>query len=146
MQKPLFARIVAPVAIAVAAAACGSDSPMTTAAPTTINLGGAWTGTWQFLTAGVTVTDTVTATLTQSGSQVTAGWTAASGATGTLAFAAAAGFTGPFTINEPALGFTCTGSGQASGTAAVDALAFDVPSIGGSGCQWSTNNHFALHR
>ena len=63
-------RIFAAVLIAIAATAC-DDSPT----GPSVDLGGAWTGTLTFVTSGVTVTDSVAATLSQSGSSVTGGWT-----------------------------------------------------------------------
>ena len=69
------------VALLLALAACGGKGSPSSPAPS-LNLAGTWGGTWTFVTSGVTVSDTVAATLTQSGTGADGTWTSQSGATG----------------------------------------------------------------
>src|SRR6185295_2366789 len=59
---PMRPRLVLAVALA-AQLACGGSSSPTSPAPA-LSLAGTWTGSWQFVTSGVTVSDAVTATFT----------------------------------------------------------------------------------
>jgi hypothetical protein len=141
-----LARIVAPLAIVIAAAACGGDSQSTTAA-SSLNLDGSWTGMWQFQSSGLTITDAVTATASPYLSQETIAWQAASGPSGSFFLAnPGAAFSGTLNVQQSGLGLNCAGTGAMTGTATASTLTLDVPSISGSSCQWSTSNHFVLHR
>jgi hypothetical protein len=126
-------------------ASVGCDSDMS---PSRIDVGGAWTGTWRFVTGGVTVTDAVTATLTQNGTNVTGTWTAASGPAGELSFAIGAEIAGTLTMTLTTItGQPCTGTTTLSGTATPTALDFTTTSPAPSGvCQWATSNEFSFRR
>jgi len=125
------------------AAACGGSS--STPGPATI--AGDWSGTWQFVTSGVTVTDNVHVTFTQSDT-VTGTWVADGGATGQFRFASGSPVSGTFSITLLKVnGQTCSGSGNLTGTVATNAVSLSVPSIfSASQCDWATNNQFSLHR
>jgi hypothetical protein len=128
-------------AMVVAAGSCGSP-----AKPTSIQVAGTWTGSWKFVTAGVTVTDTVTATLTQSAFSVSGTWTSAGGASGTLSFAVDASFVGSMSIVRTLLtGTVCSANSTISGSAEASNLQFAAASFSGTGlCQWATDNRFTL--
>src|SRR5690349_13863842 len=64
------------VVLTAAASSCG-DSPAAPAA--SLNLAGNWTGTWTFVSGGATVTDTVTMTVSQSGTSAGGQWNASGG-------------------------------------------------------------------
>ena len=123
--------------------ACG-DSP---ASPSG-DLSGAWTGSWQFRTAGVTVTDAVTATFTASGANATGSWAAAGGASGQLTINAGSRILGSLTITQTHFtGQVCTGTTIVSGTATateIDLIAADITPAGT--CQWATEMRFTLRR
>ena len=129
-------------------AACGgSSSP---SSPTTsLNLAGSWTGTWQFVTSGTITTDTITATLTQNGTDAGGTWTAQSGATGQFTrLTATASTSGSMTISQTTLsGTVCSGTTSVSGTATSATLELTIAPITPSGiCQWATGQQFSLRR
>ena len=137
-------RLVLGCLVALAAACGGSSMPP---APTPITIAGDWSGTWQFVTSGVTVTDNIRATFTQSGT-ATGTWSADSGATGQFTFAVAANITGTLTITQLKVsGVTCTATANLTGTVATNAITLSVPTIPSSPqCDWATNNLFSLRR
>jgi hypothetical protein len=138
-------RVVIVSAMLVVAAACGS-SPSAPSSPA-LSLAGSWSGTWQFVTAGATVTDAVTANLTQSGSAVSGPWTAASGATGQLNFTAGSTVSGTMTITQSIVTTCSTAAISLSGTATTTSLDFTLAPIPSSGtCQWPTGNHFVFRK
>jgi hypothetical protein len=124
-------------------AACDSDS-----SPSDIDVEGSWTGTWQFVTGGVTVTDTITATLDQDGNDVTGTWTAASGPTGEVNFIVEASISGTITISQTTItGQACTATTTISGTASATAIDFAAATITPTGiCQFAASNQFSLRR
>ena len=123
---------------------CGSSS---TAPSSSLSLGGSWNGTFQYVTGGVTVTDTVTATIIQSTSAI-GQWAAASGATGTFSFPPAATASGAFTISQPNIGSAaCAGTSTMAGTAATSAVVFTVADITKTAtCPWATQMTMTLQR
>jgi len=128
--------------------ACGGGSAPSSPTPT-LNLAGTWTGTWQFVTSGATIVDTVTATLTQAGSTVSGTWTSESGATGQISnLAAQASVSGSLTISQPTLtGPACTATTSVSGTASASSIDLTLPQIPGSGaCQWGSSMQFSLRK
>ena len=139
--------------VAIAAAlmlftACGGGSTSPSPTPA-LNLAGTWTGSWQFVTSGATIVETVTATLTQTGSTVSGTWTSESGATGQISnLAAQASVSGSLTISQPTLtGPTCTTTTSVSGTASASAIDLTVPQIPATGvCQWGSSMQFSLHK
>lgn len=129
-------------------AACGGGSTSPSPAPS-LNLSGTWTGSWQFVASGATIVDTVTATLTQTGSTVSGTWTSESGATGQITnLAAQASASGSLTISQPTLtGPTCTATTSVSGTASASSIDLTVPQIPAVGvCQWGSSMQFSLHK
>ena len=126
------------------AAGCGGGPT----SPTAVNVAGNWTGTWKFVTSGVTVTDNVTAAFTQSGASVNGTWTAESGPTGSMSFQVGSTFTGSFTISQTTLGgATCTATATLSGQATSSSLEVTVVSIPASStCSWASNHQFSLHK
>ena len=136
------------LAVALAAhLACGGSTPP--APSTNLNLAGTWTGSWRFVTSGVTITDAVTATLTQSGSDVNGTWTAQSGASGQITHLTPSTSTsGGLTISQTALtGTLCNATTTVAGTASASALELSVAPIGSSGvCQWATSQQFSLRK
>ena len=139
------------VAIAVAlmlVTACGGGSTSPSPTPA-LNLAGTWTGSWQFVTSGATIVETVTATLTQTGSTVSGTWTSESGATGQISnLAAQASVSGSLTISQPTLtGPTCTTTTSVSGTASASSIDLTVPQIPATGvCQWGSSMQFSLRK
>jgi hypothetical protein len=127
------------------AGAGGCDSG---ASPSDIDVDGAWSGTWQFVTGGVTVTDTVTASLEQDGNDVTGTWTAASGPAGELTFAVAESISGTLTITQTTItGQTCTATSPITGTASATAIDFSASAPTAAGiCQFAASNQFSLRR
>lgn len=127
------------------AAACGSSTSTPAPAPATI--AGDWSGTWQFVTSGVTVTDNVHVTFTQSDT-VTGTWAADGGATGQFRFAPGSTVTGTFSITQLTVGGQpCNGSANLTGTVATNAITLSVPTIPSTPqCAWAANNQFSLHR
>ena len=113
-----------------------------------LTVSGTWTGTWTYVSSGVTVTDDVTATLTQNGSNATGSWTAASGATGQLSLNVASDLSGSITLNQTPLGSNaCTASTPIAGSATASSLDFTLSPITGAGlCQWATSQRFALQK
>ena len=126
--------------------ACGSDSP---GAPSpSLNLAGPWTGTWSFVSGGATVSDTVTVTLTQSGTSVGGQWSATGGAAGTVAFPPTADFTGTASISQTLItGGNCSATTTLTGTASANQVRFTLGTLTPTGlCQWATNHQFTLTR
>ena len=64
-QRAVAQHLTGPLCV-LAGAGCDSDM-----SPSRTDVGGSWTGTWQFVTGGLTVTDAVTAMLTQNGTNAT---------------------------------------------------------------------------
>ena len=127
--------------------ACGGNSPSSPSA--TLNLGGAWTGSLQYVTSGVTVTDAVTATLTQTGTSVGGTWTAESGASGQFSnLTAAASVTGIVTISQTTLtGASCSATSAINGNASASSITLAVAQIQPTGiCQWASGMQFSLRR
>ncbi|MEZ5318072.1 MAG: hypothetical protein R2752_11780 [Vicinamibacterales bacterium] len=135
------------LALAVAAATCGGNSP-TTPSPSGANVAGTWSGSWQYVTAGTTVTDTVSATLTQNGSAATGSWAAAGGAGGQLSFTTTGALTGTITISQTALGgLNCSASTTISGSSSASVISFTLGTLPSTGaCAWATNQQFSLTR
>jgi hypothetical protein len=128
-------------------AACGGSSPPSPSA--NLNLAGTWTGSWQFVTSGATITDAVTATLSQNGATVTGTWSGESGASGQFtSLTPQASTTGSLTIAQPTLtGAVCTATTAVSGTASASSLELAVPQIAPSGiCQWASGMQFSLRK
>jgi hypothetical protein len=127
-------------------AGCGGDSPTNPSG--SLSLSGNWTGTWQYVASGVTVTDDVTATLTQSGSSATGGWSSASGATGQLSLTVASDLSGTITITQtPLASNACTASTSLSGSATSSTMDFTLAPISGTGlCQWAASQRFVLEK
>lgn len=140
-------RLLAAIALVVAAASCSEKMPTGPDTPS-LNLAGAWTGTWTFVSAGATVTDTVTMTLTQTGASVNGTWSAASGATGTVGFSAAATISGSASISQTLIsGATCTASSTLAGTAATASVQFSLGTLTSSGlCQWASGHQFTFSK
>lgn len=125
---------------------CGGSSP---AAPTQpLNLAGAWTGTWTFVTAGATVSDAASVTITQTGTSIGGLWTASNGPGGQLAFSAGTSISGTATISQVLLsGQVCTASTTLTGTASATSLQFTLGALASAGlCQWATNQQFSFTR
>ena len=132
------------IVIAATAAAACDDSPT----EPTLALSGVWTGTLTFVTSGVTVTDTVSATLSQSGSSVTGGWTSAGGTSGQLTMTAAADISGTTTINHTTIaGQVCSASTSVAGPATQTRLELALGALTSTGvCQWAANQQLVLTR
>jgi hypothetical protein len=130
------------------AMACGSSPPTS---PTPPSGGGSetkWNGTWQFVSGGATVTDVVSAALSDDGANVTGTWTSQSGATGTLRFVLAATITGTITIAQPWFtGGVCGGTSTLTGTLSASSLEFTIAQIPPSGvCVWGSDQKFSLRK
>ncbi|HYN06437.1 MAG TPA: hypothetical protein VES67_03510 [Vicinamibacterales bacterium] len=139
-------RAVGAVLVCGCALALGScDSGMS---PSDIDVDGSWTGTWRFVTAGVTVTDTVTARLTQDGSNASGTWMSESGPSGDLTFTVGASISGTLTITQTTLiGQTCSATTNLSGSAASGTIEFTTTEITPGGiCQWAASNQFSFRR
>ena len=147
-RRRLLVRAPAAMAIALAmlATGCGGDSPTNPSG--SLNVSGSWTGTWQYVASGVTVTDDVSATLTQNGSSATGPWTSSSGATGQLSLSVATDLSGTITINQtPLASGACTASTAITGSATSSTLDFALGPMTGTGlCQWATDQRFALRK
>lgn len=139
----ILAVVVITSACALASAGCDSDM-----SPTRIDVAGSWTGTWQFVTGGATVTDAVTATLTQNGTNATGTWMAASGPTGELSFEVRDSINGTLTMTQTAItGQPCTATTTLSGAVTQTTLEFTTTTPIASGiCQWAANNQFSFRR
>lgn len=126
--------------------ACGG-SPATPT-PTPLNLAGTWAGTWTFLSGGATVTDAVTMMVTQNGTAAGGQWSATGGAGGTMAFAAAADFTGTASISQTLLGgVNCSASTTVTGTASSTQIRITLATLTPTGlCQWAANQQFTFSR
>ena len=127
-------------------AACGD--PPTTPTPVAVNIGGAWTGTWTFVTAGVTVTDAVSVTFTQSGTSAGGLWTAATGPGGQITLEVGPTVSGTVSISQTLLnGVNCTASTTITGTASSSRVQFTLGALTPAGlCQWATNQQFTFTR
>ncbi len=124
------------------AGGCESDT-----SPSDIEVRGSWTGTWQFITGGVTVTDTATATLTQNGANAAGTWTAASGPTGDLSFMVGESISGTLTITQTTItGQSCTATTTLAGTASSVALDFTATVTPTGTCQFAASNQFSFRR
>jgi hypothetical protein len=131
-----------------ASAACGGGSSPSAPTPS-LNLAGNWAGSFQFVTSGVTITDGVTATFTQTGTNVTGTWRAESGGSGQFTqLAAQASTSGSVTISQTTItGATCNATAAFNGTASASALDLNVAQIPANGtCQWASGMQFALRK
>jgi len=141
----LFA-VLAAVALAVA---CG-DSPTEpgSMSQADVNVAGEWSGAWTFNAAGLSVTDDLAVSLSQSGGIVTGTWSATSGASGQIRFDATRPVSGTLTISQLLLGSTsCNGSTTIAGTASTDRIDITLADIPSQGvCQWGTGSRFVLTR
>jgi hypothetical protein len=128
---------------ALALASCHSGM-----SPSDIEVDGAWNGTWQFVTGGVTVSDAVTARLTQSGANASGTWTAESGPAGEISFAVGGPISGSLTITQTTLtGQTCTATTPLSGSATSSTIEFTTTDFTPSGiCQWAASNRFTFRK
>ena len=133
------------LAMVALTSACGHGSPTS---PDLLDLAGNWTGTWQFVTSGVTVTDNLSVTFTQTGTAAAGTWSADSGASGVFNFPATTTVSGSMSIMQVTLsGVTCQATAGLSGSAAANSLSLQVPTIAGTtSCSWASNNVFSLHR
>ena len=113
-----------------------------------LNLAGSWSGTWTFVTAGFTVSETVSMTVTQNGETSAGGqWVTTSGAVaGTVAFPPTADFTGTANISQTLLnGVNCSATTTATGTATASQIRFTLGTLTPAGlCQWATNHSFTF--
>ena len=141
MRPAIHLALLCVVTLAVA---CGSNPPTSPSPPLT----GPWNGTWQYVSGGATVTDTVNATISDNGTELTGTWTSASGATGTLRFAPGPAIKGTFSIAQPWFtGGVCAGNTTLEGTASASAVDFTLAQIPPSGvCIWGSNQKFSLHK
>ena len=133
------------IAACVLIASCG-DSP--TPPTTTLNLAGAWTGTWTFTSGGAMVTDTVTMTVSQTGTSAVGQWSSTSGAAGTVTFTATEEFTGSAGLSQTLIiGGNCTASTTLTGTASMNQIKFTLGALTPTGlCQWAPSNQFTFTR
>ena len=131
--------------ILVGSVSCGSPAGPT---PVVVNISGSWTGTWTFLTACVTVTDTVSVTFTQNGTSASGPWSSASGPGGQLNLMIGAGLSGSASINQTLLsGQNCSASTTVTGTATATRVQVTLGALQASGlCQWATNQEFVFAR
>lgn len=127
----------------VALSSCGGSPTPPSAS---LELAGAWTGSWTFPSGGATVTDTVTMTVTQNGTSVGGQWSSAGGAGGTVAFTAAANFTGTANISQTLIiGGNCSATTTITGTAAPNQIRFTLGTLTPAGlCQWASSNQFTF--
>lgn len=133
------------VALFALVSACGS-SP---ASPSTsLSLSGTWTGSFQYQTGGVTVTDAVSLVLQQPSATATGSWSASGLTSGTVSFAAGATFAGTMTISQPNIGSgPCNGSSTIAGTATTTDLTFTVADLTTTAsCPWATQMKFVLKK
>jgi hypothetical protein len=140
------ARLLVAAAI-VALGSCGGKNPPGPSA--TLNLGGNWSGVWQYVTSGVTINDSVTATLTQNGADVTGTWTAESGASGQFQrLAAQASTSGTLTITQTTVtGAVCNATTPVAGTASATNIELTLSAIPANGvCQWAASQQFSLRK
>jgi len=139
-------RLIGALLCGTSFAACGG--PPAAPTPTAVNIGGAWTGTWTFVTAGVTVTDTVSATFTQTGTAAGGLWSAAAGPGGQMTLDVGPTLSGSVSISQTLLsGVNCTSSTTISGTASSTRVQFTLAALAPSGlCQWATNQQFTFTR
>jgi hypothetical protein len=140
--------LIAAAAWSLLLAACDSGSPTGPGKPG-IQVSGAWAGEWRFVAAGVTVTDAITATLTQDGSTVSGVWTGTGSARGEWEFERSDPTTGTATIRQTALtGQDCTAvttiTGGSVSASTIELTLEDVPPAGI--CQWATSQRFVLSR
>lgn len=131
------------VALSVLGAGCSSPT-----GPDGFGVDGTWSGSWSFMSGGATVTDTVTAAISQSGNSASGSWNAASGPSGTLTFTPTTATSGTLTIMQTVItgqvcAATTTVTGTASGTRIELTLA-DFPTT--PFCPWATMNRFVLTR
>jgi len=127
-------------------AACG-DTPATPT-PVALNIGGAWNGTWTFVTAGVTATDAVSVTFTQTGTSAGGFWSSATGPGGQITLEVGPTISGSVSISQTLLsGVNCTASTTISGTASSSRVQFTLGALTPAGlCQWATNQQFTFTR
>lgn len=135
--------IVGIVALAILGAAC--DSPT---GPDGFTIEGTWTGSWQFMSGGTTVTDGITATISQNGGTASGTWMAASGPSGTLTLTPTNSTAGTVTIIQTVLtGRVCSAATTAAGTASgtrIELTLTDFPPD--QSCPWATTSRFVLTR
>jgi len=139
-----ISRTLVVAALVLFVAGCGSSPSNPSPA---LSLSGTWTGTWQYVTAGATITDTVTTTLGQNGSSASGPWTASSGASGQLNLTVASSASGTMTINITLISSCSSGNVALTGTETATTIDFTLAPIPASGsCTWPTGNHFVLTR
>jgi hypothetical protein len=126
-------------------AGCGSKPPTS---PSTLTLSGTWTGKFEYVTGGVTVSEDATLLLNQSSTTASGSWNGTSGSSGTLSLTLNASTTGAFTISQPNLGSAaCTGSSTVSGTASATDLVVNVAELVRTPtCPWASAMKFTLHK
>jgi hypothetical protein len=111
---------------------------------------GNWSGSWTFVTAGVTVTDNAHASVSVDGTGVHGTWTAESGPGGTFTFASlpsGAAASGTLTIAISTLSGTCSAQASVSGTATTGALDLVVAALpSNANCVWATDQRFAFKK
>jgi hypothetical protein len=147
MIRRLVFLLLMSAALGLSGSACSESTPTGPSTPS-LSLAGAWTGTWTFVSAGATVTDTVAMTLSQTGASVNGQWSSSGGASGTIGFSAAATISGSAAISQTLLtGATCTASTTLTGTATTTAIQFSLGSLSGTGlCQWATGHQFSFSK
>lgn len=140
-------RLAVAVALLVLTVACG-DSPTAPASQAEVNVAGDWSGTWTFSAAGLSVTDDLSVSLSQSGATVTGSWSATGGASGQIRFDATRQVSGTLSINQVLLGSgSCNGSTMIAGTASADRIDVTLAEIPPQGvCRWGTGSRFVLTR
>lgn len=138
-------RLPALLALLATMIAPACDSPL---GPDGFTLEGNWTGTWRFMSAGVTVTDTIAVSLSQGETTATGTWTAASGPSGQLTLEPRTMTSGTVTITQVLLtGQTCAATTTAGGTASGQSIEIALADITPNGpCQWASGHHFSLTR
>lgn len=121
---------------------------MACAGPDGLDVSGTWSGTWQYVTSGLTVTDGITATLSQSDDRATGTWQSESGASGQISFNTMGTTSGMLTINQALLGGgSCNATASFQGTITdthIEITLGDIPPA--NVCQWGTNARWVLDK
>jgi hypothetical protein len=133
--------------VACLAAVSCSKSP-SAPTPPIVNIGGPWTGTWSFVTAGATVTDAVAVTFTQTGTTAAGNWSSTSGPGGILTLEIGVAVTGMLSISQTLLnGQNCSASTSVTGTATATRVELALGSLTTAGlCQWASSQTFVFTR
>ena len=134
----------------ILSAACGGSSPTTPAVSPSVDVAGNWTGTWSFVTSGVTVTDNVRAVFSVGGIGIVGTWTSDSGPTGTMTFStlpAGTNVPGTFTIRTTTVTGECSAQALMTGVATGTTMDVTITSIAGAAtCVWATDHRFSLKK